>query len=314
MAQRDYYEILGVKRGATEEEIRAAYRKLARKYHPDVNKEPDAQAKFTEIQEAYDILSDVEKRKLYDRVGRAGFAQGAAGARTGPASQRGVHVDFDLNDLGSMFDAFFGGRKGRAGPGPRSGGDPFAGRAATTKPEPIRFETTVSFMTAARGGTEHLSVNTPAGSKRIGVTIPKGVADGAKLRVRGDDDEPDIIVTVSVGGHPHFRRPDRSGLDLEFDLPLSVSEVAFGAEVRVPTLSGPVSLRVPPGTASGKKLRLRQRGLEDAKGKKGDLYAVIRIVPPDAEALTDAERATLEKIGDKARVRDDDVWREGYSP
>lgn len=314
MAQRDFYEILGVKRNATQDEIRVAYRKLARRYHPDVNKEPDAQAKFTEIQEAYDILSDEEKRKLYDRVGRAGFAQGAAGGRPGPGGRGGVHVDFDLNDLGSMFDAFFGGRKGRAGPGPSPGADPFAGRARMTKPEPIRFDTTVSFMTAAKGGTEHLSVNTPGGSKRIGVTIPKGVADGAKLRVRGSEDEPDIIVTVSVGGHPHFRRPDRAGLDLEFDLPLSVSEAVFGAEISVPTLTGPVSLRVPPGAASGKKLRLRGRGLEDAKGKKGDLYAVIRIVPPDAGALTDAERATLAKIGEKSRVRDDEVWREEYSP
>ena len=305
MAQRDYYDILGVPRTATPDEIRRAYRDLARKLHPDVNKAPDAQARFTEIQDAYDILSDEEKRRLYDRVGKAG-----------PEGQfRQQPSDFDLDDLGSIFDTFFGGQRS----------DPFSrkpqGPGARPRREPLRHEITVSFMTAVRGGTHRVQLTADGASRTIGVHIPKGVADGAKLRVRagspGTDLERDVVLTVRAGAHPVFRRVSAQGggLDLEFDLPVTIVEATLGAKVSAPTLDGSVEVSVPPGTASGRKLRLKGRGIENEQGERGDLFGVVRIVPPHPDALSDEERRILGELGRTlASPRQGDPWREGWKP
>ncbi|MFI4915507.1 MAG: DnaJ C-terminal domain-containing protein [Phycisphaerales bacterium JB060] len=302
MAERDYYDVLGVKRSATQDEIRAAYRKLARELHPDVNKAEDAAEKFAEVQTAYDVLSEPEKRAQYDRFGRAGAAA-AAGAGAGGhyswsnvgGGRGGAGSDFDLDDLGSMFDAFFGGGGGGgAGPAPR-GTRAQRGRARERAQPAAQAELDISFMTMARGGTERVPVRRGGKATTIEVSIPRGIADGAKLRVAGGQGEPDLILTIRVGKHPLYKR--EGVLDLAIDLPLTYAEAALGREIGVPTLEGEVVINVPAGTRSGKRLRLRGRGLTDAKGAIGDLYAQVQIVPPPADALSDEDRATLERLG-----------------
>lgn len=300
MAERDYYDVLGVKRSATQDEIRAAYRKLARELHPDVNKAPDAQEKFAEVQTAYDVLSEPDKRAQYDRFGRAGAAA-TAGAGGGGAHYTWSNVggrggdaqDFDLDDLGSMFDAFFGGGGG-PGPTPRSARAQ-RGRSRERAQPAVQAELDISFMTMARGGTERVPVRRGGKATTIEVSIPRGIADGAKLRVAGGQGEPDLILTIRVGKHPLYKREGL--LDLAIDLPLTYAEAALGREIGVPTLEGEVFITVPPGTRSGKRMRLRGRGLTDAKGASGDLYAQVQIVPPPADALSDKDRAALERLG-----------------
>lgn len=324
---KDYYDLLGVSKSASADDIKSSYRKLARKYHPDVNKEKGAQQKFTEVQHAYDILSDDGKRKLYDQFGAAAFESGGPGTAAGqqPRGSRGAPgqghyswsnvggspgaggfgADFEMDDAGSVFDAIFGGRGGS----PFGGGGGGGGRRAKARSRAgdddeagtARSEITVDFLTAARGGTQRLRVGEGSKAKTIDVTIAAGTEDGAQLRVRnGTADGRDLILKVKVSPHELFRRgegPDTGkGLDLTLDLPLTIAEATLGATVSVPTLSAPVETQVPPGTASGKKLRLRAKGIHDPQGRHGDLYAVIRIVPPKGDALTPQQRETLEDI------------------
>lgn len=309
MAAKDFYDILGIGRTASADEIKAAYRKLARTLHPDVNKAPDAAKRFAEVQEAYDVLADPEKRKLYDQYGHAGVKAGAAGAAAGqPWGQTGggMHYDLDPEDLGSMFDAFFGGRNSGVG----FGGGAARGGRTKARPSPRaaehHHEISVSFLTAARGGTESLRISTDGKSRTVDVKIPAGVPDGGQLRVRnsgsGDRSEPDLILTVRVGAHEFFRRGEGAeagkGLDIYLDLPLTIAEATLGAVVTVPTLSDSVQLSVPAGTASGKKLRLKGRGITDAQGRVGDLFAVVQIVPPSG-TLTQELREALTRICEK---------------
>ncbi len=314
MASSDYYKVLGVERDATADQIKTAYRKLAKKYHPDVSKEPDAEKRFNEIQEAYSVLSDEKKRKLYDRGGRPGV--GAAGAGASPGGHytwsnvgggQGVG-DIDDEELGSMFESIFGGRAGGFGgfggaTPPR--GAPHRGRAPRARGRDVEHTIRIPFMKSVRGGKESIRVVRDGESRTIEVTIPRGVADGAKLRLRGEGaDSPtgrgqsgDLLLTIRVDSHPLFRRgKDDGDLDLSFDLPLKVGEATRGATVSVPTLDGSIELRVPPGTSGGKKLRLREKGIEDAKGKKGDLYAVIRIVVPTGVEGDEVASEALDRI------------------
>lgn len=319
MPRRDYYEVLGVSKSATQDEIRKAYRKLARQYHPDVNKSADAQAKFTEVQTAYDVLSDEAKRRQYDQFGHAAEGGGPAGGRAGARQGHytwtnvggagGPGPDIDFEDIGSMFEAFFGARSqgfgGSGGPGPRAAGRRARAARATPAPEEVHSELRIGFMTAARGGEERVRINRDGQSRTIEVRIPKGIEEGAKLRIRNagagaGEAAPDLILTVRIEPHPLFRRGEGTeagkGLDLYLDLPLTIAEATLGASVEVPTLTGSVELTIPPGTASGSRLRMRGRGIEDARGRKGDLYAVVKIVPPDGRRLTDTERAALGKM------------------
>ncbi|MEO1279776.1 MAG: J domain-containing protein, partial [Planctomycetota bacterium] len=201
----------------------------------------------------------------------------------------GGSADFDLDDLGSMFDAFFGGQ------GTASGTRAARGRTRERARPSANAELDVSFMTMARGGMERVPLRRGGKAKTIEVSIPKAVADGAKLRVAGGKGDPDLILTIRVGKHPVFRRA--GSLDLELDLPLTIAEATLGSEVAVPTLGGLVDVTIPAGTRSGKRLRLRGRGLADDKGAVGDLYAVVQIVPPPAEALSDADRDALKRLG-----------------
>lgn len=322
MATRDYYEVLGVAKGASADDIRKAYRALARKLHPDVNKAPDAAAKFNEVQQAYDVLSDESKRKLYDQFGTAAFETGGPPPPRGGGRGRahysssgvgnpggGFRVEGPFgDDLEDVFESIFGGSFER---GARGGRRPGPGRGAE-EAQPSRSELSVTFETAVRGGKENLRVEAGGKTRTIEVTIPAGVEDGQQLRVRGAGETGDLLLTIRVGGHPLWRRGEGAqtgkGLDLYLDLPLTVAEALLGATVPVPTLEGEVDLTVPPGTGSGKLLRLRGRGIKDAGGRVGDLYARVQIVAPPGP-LSDAEAAAIQSLGARTAVRRDGGWR-----
>ncbi len=319
MTKRDYYEILGVARSASDEEIKRAYRKLARQFHPDVNKSPDAQRRFTEVQQAYDALSDPGKRRQYDQFGH----EGERAARGGPhyetwSGGRSGGAPFEGEDLGSVFEAIFGGR-GAARRGAQAPAD------EDQAPEPVRHEIAIPFERALGGGTEsiRLEEGTPgrrgAKGRTIEIKIPPGIASGTNLRIPGAGSgrrgAPDLIVTVRVGAHPLFRRGEFEetgrGLDLYLDLPVTIAEATLGAGVRIPTLDGTAEVTIPAGTTSGRKLRLRGQGMHDG-AKRGDLFALVRIVPPAGGELTPDERRTLEQISTRTpSIRAGAGWPRG---
>lgn len=325
---RDYYEALGIAKSASADEIKKAYRAAARKYHPDVNKAPDAQKKFTEIQNAYDVLSDEKKRGLYDQYGEAGVSAGAApggssggwpGGGMGGGMGGGYRTNaqgFDMDDLGSMFDTFFGGGRG-------SSGKRASGRRASRKAEPAEpqvHDVKVSFLKAARGGTESLKVSTGSSSRSVDVKIPAGIPSGSTMRLRGlgpldeNEDPTDLMIRVLVETHPLFRRGEGEdagkSLDLYVDVPLTIAEATLGAAVHVPTLDGSVDLTIPAGTASGKKLRARGLGIKPSAGTAGDLYAVVQIVPPKPADLAPADTDAIRRIGAKpADLRSGPEWK-----
>lgn len=317
--KRDYYEILGTSKTASADEIKKAYRKAARKYHPDLNKsDPSADAKFKEAQEAYDVLADPKKRQSYDQFGHAGVhsahaaeaaaAAAAAGRGTGGfryATQTpgGATVDFGEVDLNDLFESFLGGRGPRSASGGGGGSrrNPFGGRAKAPPAQDlatgddITYPVTITFEQALRGTNVEVRLNTPDRSidETITVKIPPGIADGAKVRVRGKGQpgpagRGDLLILAHVEPHPYFKR---EGDDLILDLPLSVAEAANGTVVPVPTLDGRVELRVPPGINSGKRLRIRDKGVTRRDGTRGDQFCRILIqLPPN---LSDAEKQTL---------------------
>lgn len=320
MASGDYYEVLGVPKGASAEEIRKAYRALARKFHPDVNKAPDAQRRFTEVQKAYDVLSDEKKRSLYDQFGEAAFEAGgpppghSAGTRGG--RRAGAAQSMDPEELDEFFESVFGGRP--SGFGGVGGGFGRRGGAARAEAEPVRQNIDVTFEQVSKGGTQSLRVSEGGRARTIEVKVPKGIEQGASLRVRGAAGGRDVILGVNLVPHELFLRggldnPGK-GLDLYLYLPLTFAESALGATVKVPTPSGAVDLRVPAGVASGQRLRLRSKGLSDEEGRVGDLYAVVRVVPPASPPDAD-EREMLRKLSERgASPRAGQGWPAGGAP
>lgn len=301
----DYYRILGINRKASQAEIQKAYRKLAREHHPDMN--PDdksAKEKFQKIQQAYDVLNDPEKRDMYDRYGHSFESMGGGG----PAwhTYQGGPQGFQDIDIGQIF--------GQAGGGGGSGGfggfeDLFAQftggagrrtgrRRARARGRNVQHVLQVPFHTAVLGGQAQLSVRRPTGkTETITLTIPPGTEDGGRMRLRGQGEPSptggpsgDLVVTVRVGEHPCFRR---RGRDLEVSVPVTLGEAALGATVDIPTPKGEISLKVPPGTSGGKRLRVKGMGVPGKKGD-GDLYAVIRIVLP--ESLDEESADMLRRI------------------
>ena len=292
MGQRDYYEVLGLKRSAAPEQIKRAYRRLAKKYHPDHSKgkdTADAAAKFNEVQEAYSVLSDPEKRQLYDRFGHSGISGAGPSVaqrvwRTGPA-------DFNVRDFTdsaggfeNIFEQFFG--RGRRPQGPS--------RSASTRSargEDLTHSITLPFIKAALGTEVTIKLRTAGGAgagklQAIEVKIPPGVADGQRIRVRGKGKPSlagaapgDLYLKVSIEPHAHFRRQDR---DIYVELPVSFTEAALGTKLDVPTLEGNSKVTVPAGVSSGQKLRLKGKGIAAGKagGQRGDQYVVIKIVSP----------------------------------
>lgn len=266
---RDFYEVLGVPRDASESDIKKAYRKLARQHHPDRNPgDKKAEARFKEVQEAYDVLHDKDKRSQYDRFGFAGpgGAQGPfhAGGRGGPGGFefQGVNPE----DLESILGAFGGGMGDVFG---RRAGGRGRGRAART-PESVEAEVAIPFLRAALGGTVSLNVE----GRTIDVRVPPGVEEGKRLRLAGQGPGGgDLIVRIKIEPHPYFRREANNVI---LEVPISVSEAILGAKVDVPTLDGThLTVKVPPGTSSGARLRLRGKGIAG-----GDLFIEINIVVP----------------------------------
>lgn len=368
--EKDYYQILGVPKNATQEEIKKAYRKLAQKYHPDANPgNKEAEERFKEISAAYDVVGDEAKRKQYDRVREmvaSGFGPSAGPSWTGGPGARVRFEDLgfgDLGDLGDLLGGLFGTRRGRA-------------RAAARGAD-LEADVTVSFEESMRGTTVPVRIQGPApcqtcggsgaapgsspvvcpqcrgtgviavnqglfqieqtcprchgsgravdrvcptckgsGSQRrtrtFQVRIPPGVKDGARIRLRGHGEpgppgaEPgDLYVRVHVRPHPFFRR---RGDDLEVEVPITYTEAALGAEIQVPTLDGPVTMRVPPGTPSGKTFRLRGKGAP-RRGGQGDLYVTVNVEVP--ARLSKEERELLEKL--RAAERESPRRRLGVS-
>lgn len=325
----DYYNTLGVPRDASSAQIQKAYRDLARKYHPDLNpNDKTAKEKFKKVQAAFDILNDEKKRKMYDQYGPA-FEQmpGGAGPGGGPYSWTGEMPEgFEGIDISQLFGgidpAAFGGGAGRAGGGfadffeqIRRGAGGGAGRkrgrgAAAAAGADLHSEITIPFNTAVLGGEAELRVDRGRGKiETITVKIPPGIADGGKIRLRGQGQPGsaggpagDILLTVHVAPHPYFTRADDR---LDVKLPVTLSEAILGAKVDVPTPYGTISLRVPPRTSSGTKLRVKGHGVKHTDGTKGDLYAEVQIILPDVipPDLADAVR-NLQSRGEPNPRRD----------
>lgn len=313
---KDYYQALGVDRSATQEEIKQAYRKLARKYHPDVaGDKAGAEEKFKEINEAYEVLKDPEKRKKYDSLGREmphegefrppeGWEQ-AAGWRTVGEMPEGFGFNFGGTGFSDFFEAFFGSRRPEGGPfgGAERRGAGYR-EAAPRRGGDLEADIMVTLEEAIHGSTRKVSVKRGGELGREGrvetyqVKIPPGVRQGQRIRLArkgepgtGGAPHGDLFLRVRLSEHPYFRVVDS---DIYYDLPLAPWEPVLGARVRVPTPSGYVSLKVPPGTVAGQKFRLRQQGLPRPGGTRGDMYAVVQVQVP--AAVSDKEKALWEEL------------------
>jgi DnaJ-class molecular chaperone len=301
MSKRDYYEILGVSKSASKEQIKKAYRRLARKYHPDATgNDEKAAEQFKEVQEAYDVLNDAQKRKNYDQFGHAGVNMGAGGGPGAGKSYRwsssggGGGMPFDFADI---FGVGIGGRAGSGGMGGiedlfeqmhQQSGQRGGRRVQSQRGKDIEHAVRIGFMEAILGSTREvvLSMQRPDGAQgreRLSVKIPAGVDTGSKIRLRGKGepgrmggDSGDLIIKIKVEEHPWFRR---EGLDVYLDVPLSITEAVLGTKVDVPTLEGHTTVTIPAGSSSGRKLRLTGKGVQDKK-KTGDMYLVLKIVTP----------------------------------
>lgn len=336
MAKRDYYDVLGLPRSASADDIKKAHRKLVRKFHPDVNKDnKQSEEKFKEVQEAYDVLSDPGKRRNYDQFGHAGVgaapnmggdpfdafrrAQGGSGGG-GPRTSRrpggGVNVeDFDFGggpEFDSIFEQLFGQRRAGA-----AGGAQPRGPRAQARPQPqpqarggdVEHPVSLTFEQAARGTTLPLQITRDGQLETIDVKVPAGVKDGSRVRVRGKGGQGaggsgDLYIVTRVQPHAYFRR---EGNDILLDLPLSLYEALQGTKIDVPTLDGPVTMTIPPGTGSTAKLRIKGRGIQ-RNDNAGDQYVLPRIIVP--KDLDDEDRAMIEKLQQKRPVnaRADSKW------
>lgn len=298
MKYKDYYEILGLARDASEDEIKKAYRRLARKYHPDVSKEKDAEEKFKDVNEAYQTLGDAEKRKAYDQLGKRRTGEDFQpppdwGSQYGGFA-RGAGAE-DFMDLSDLFAAFGGGRgRGR-------------GRSFAQAGQDYEVVAEITLEQAASGTEISLNLNEPEEqedgtlrrvAKTLQVKVPKGSVDGQRLRIAGKGGpgrhggEPgDLYVDIRLREHSRFRV---EGHDLYLELPITPWEAVLGAEVEVPTLDGRVTVKLKPGMRAGQKMRLSGKGLPHRKGGAGDLYLVINVVAPSV--VSEREKALYEEL------------------
>jgi len=313
---RDYYDVLGVSRDAGPDELQQAFRKLARQNHPDVNKDPGAEERFKEINEAYSVLSDPNQRKKYDRFGEdfrhvpddweERVGAGAGGFRGGPGGgrrQTWTTGEADFGDFGGFGGGGYGGSYGGIDiedllGGMFGGRGRGRGRATSLAGADQEAELPLSVEEAYRGGRRQVTLNGPDGPRTYTVNIPPGVTDGQRIRLAGEGgrglgDGPagDLYLVVRLLPHPIFRV---RGKDITVDLRLAPWEGALGATVPVMTPGGETKVNVPPGTSTGRRLRLRGEGLPDPGGRPGDLYAEVKIMVPPT--LTDRERELFSEL------------------
>jgi curved DNA-binding protein len=302
---RDYYDVLGVPRSASGDEIQKAYRKLARKFHPDINKTKEAEDKFKEINEANEVLSDPSKRKKYDTLGanwRAGQEfQPPPGWNGGGFDFGGAHGAHGMNGFSDFFEAFFGG--GGAAPFGAAGGfggGAFGGgrgqRMQRGNP-PLEAEIEISIEDAVIGAKKQINLQDQTGKVcSLTLTIPPGTAEGTKMKLSGKRGESDLLLKVRFAAHPRYSVVDH---DLVVRLPLAPWEAALGSKVDLALPDGTIKLNVPAGAQSGSKLRVRGRGLPKKGGERGDALADIRVVVPTK--LSDSEREIFEKLATVSR-------------
>jgi DnaJ-class molecular chaperone len=300
----DPYSILGVARGASEKEIKSAYRKLAKELHPDTNKDnPKAAERFSEVTHAYDLLSDKDKRAKFDRgeidaegnpampFGMGGGGAGFGGFRGGGGAGGRAYSPEDFEgfsnegvDLGDIFEGLFGGRAGSGGFG---GGAGFGQRSQPRRPPPrganVQYRLKVPFVDAATGKDQRITLGD---GKTIDLKLPAGVEDGTQMRIKGKGESGpggagDALVTIEVGSHPFFRR---EGSDVRIDMPITLDEAVNGAKVKVPTVDGAVMLTVAPGSSTGKVLRLKGKGFQTKSGTRGDQLVTLEVEIPEGDA------------------------------
>jgi len=293
MKYKDYYEVLGVERDANPETIKRAYKRLARKFHPDVSSEPDAEARFKEIGEAYDVLRDKDKRATYDNLGRGYHA----GDEFRPPPGWEQAFEFGGSARGERFDFsdFLEGLFGQRG----AGGDPFSAnfRQANTRGANEHARIAITLEEAFQGGTRSLTLSGAARTRALKVKIPAGIQEGQQIRLAGQGRSGpggrsgDLLLSVEFVPHPVFRA---HGKDIHMNLPIAPWEAALGATLKVPTLGGKVDLKIPAGSQSGRKLRLRGRGLGGARS--GDQLVTLQIVTPAADS--EAARRFYQSMAD----------------
>jgi curved DNA-binding protein len=320
---KDYYATLGVKKDASQDDIQKAYRKLARKFHPDVNKAPEAEVKFKEIGEAYEVLKDADKRQKYDQYGSAWKRAQQTGAP--PPGWEGIHFDFgDLGGMGGMggqggfgggefssfFEMLFGGGPGRRGGARGAGFGAGFGQDFRSAGNDTEATIALSLEEAVRGGKREITLTDPSTGQRktLSVKIPEGVRAGQRIRLGGQGQlgmgggpAGDLYLKIEIEPDPRFRV---EGSNLHTTVPVAPWEAALGGDAEVQTLDGTVRVKIPAGSSSGRKIRLRGRGLPQAGGsigEKGDLLAEVRIVIP--EQLSARERELFEQLAEASSFR-----------
>lgn len=314
---KDYYKILGVEPTADEKAIKTAYRKLARKYHPDVSKEPGAEDKFKEASEAYEALSDPEKRAEYDEIRKYGSQgrfqpppgwQGRGGAGAGPGFGGG---NFENGDFSDFFSSIFGNRGGQQG-----------GRAQSPgrRGQDVEMELAVFLEETLSSESKQISFKVPQHSangqrmaditKTLNVKIPAGVTDGERIRLKGQGapgvaggEKGDLYLIIRLAPHPMF---DVESHDLIITVPIAPWEAALGTKVAVPTLTGKINLTIRPDSQNGQRLRVKGNGLLNKQGQRGDLYAQLKIVMP--KSTDEATKALWEKLAEQAAFNPRAQW------
>lgn len=310
MARKDYYQVLGVTKSVTQDEIKTAFKKLARKYHPDVNPgDKAAEDKFKEISEAYEVLGDDKKRKQYDQFGSFDFG---GGGPQNPYSQnywQSVNFnDVDLNDIFGDIFGFGGPKRGRkAG---RVNYDFGSGRQRTRDGADIHWNLPIDFLDAATGCEKQILLTD---GKKVKVKIPAGVTTGSKIRLSGKGNpgiaggaEGDLIIETTVNFHPYFNRDDD---DIHLDVDITLLEALRGAKIQVPTITGSVELKIPAGSQSGQKLRLKGKGVPNLKTKvPGHQFLNLQIKVPIDFSADEIEKLSKVMESHKVPVR---KWRAG---
>jgi curved DNA-binding protein len=302
---KDYYKTLGVKKDASEKEIKSAFRKLAKKHHPDANPDnPEAEAKFKEINEAYEVLSDADKRQTYDRFGTVNPGQGIPGGAGAPGggtyyySGSGNGGEMPFSDILEQMFGGIGGRRGTRTRGTQEADFGGFGSAAPTSGQDIEQPVAITLREAYQGATRIIT----KGERRIKANIPAGADTGTRVRLSGEGGQGmggglpgDLYLVVEVEPDPQFKR---DGSNLEVEVKVDVFAAMLGGGVEVPTLDRPVRLNIPAGTQSGRKFRLTGKGMPILRkaGEFGDLYARVLITVP--ASLTDEQKALVEQLRD----------------